>query len=394
MTKTFEDMLYLFGAGCCGGEISARNMDIDAVRNCAITQGVWPMVYKAVEKSVDVKRFKFEYISLIAKSISKKEFTLSMLKKLERANIKYCLVKGAAVAHLYAIPECRISGDTDIYIDPRQESAVKKILEENGYKVENRASNDHHLKAVHPVGGLLEVHVSMYSKTTKDVVFDGKIKYSDNYEKIYIGGDAYYTMNAYDTLVYLTAHYIKHLVNGGCGVRQIMDILLFMDKNKDRIDLEKFDNLMEKLNYKKLIDVVKSIGAKYFGFDYPICHEDLMEKLLTDMENGGTFGYLADGHQIFYSLYCERRNKSSKAGHRIYMALFSERSVFSKIFPSAEYMERAGYDFAGKGFLLVFAWVLRWVHIAFRVKKGKNDTQSRSKALSRLEMMKELGMIE
>ena len=395
MTKNFEDMLYLFGAGSCGKEVNAQDMDIEGVRTCAITQGVWPMVYKTLEKSVDVKRFKLEYISLIAKSIAKKEFTLSVLEKLENEGVKYCLLKGASVAYLYAIPECRISGDTDIYVNPREEKKVKKILEENGYFVEKRPSNEHHMKAFHPVGGLLEVHISMYSKTTRDIVFDGKIKYSDNYEKIYIGGKAYYTMRPFDNLVYLTAHYIKHLVNGGCGVRQMMDILLFMDKNKNRIDFEKFDALMEKLNYKKLMDVVKSIGAKYFGFDYPTCSPELMEKLLTDMEKGGTFGYMEKEREKFYTVYCAERNKSSKFSHKIYMALFSEQNIFEKIFLGKIKMQKAGYKYAKNNFVLPFAWIHRWVKLIFRKRKTEGALrQSADIAYNRIEMMKDLGMIE
>ena len=38
-----------------------------------------------------------------------------------------------------------------------------------------------------------------------------------------------------DTLMYLTAHYIKHLINSGGGVRKMMDLLLYIEKNKDKI---------------------------------------------------------------------------------------------------------------------------------------------------------------
>lgn len=50
MTHAFEDMLRLLGAGARGYKISATDMDMEAVRECAISQGVWPIVYKSAEK--------------------------------------------------------------------------------------------------------------------------------------------------------------------------------------------------------------------------------------------------------------------------------------------------------------------------------------------------------
>ena len=235
MTKAFEDMLYLLGAGARGLDVSAKDMDMARIRECAISQGVWPMVYKAAEKTADISMWRPEFFLAVAKSVSKREFSLETVKELEKNGIEYCLLKGIAVSSLYAMPECRISGDTDIYINHRQEGKVKKLLEKRGYTVSNRAANDHHLKARHKIGGLLEVHVRMYSKITEKIVFGGHISYSDKYDKIGADGKEYYTLNTYDTLVYLTAHYIKHLVSGGCGIRQILDLLLFMEKNIQKL---------------------------------------------------------------------------------------------------------------------------------------------------------------
>lgn len=144
--------------------------------------------------------------------------------------MRCCIMKGAVVAELYEQPECRISGDTDIYINPDDEDKAVEILKENGYSISERTKNDHHLKARHPIGGLFEVHVRVYSKISEDIVFGGQITYSDKYDKITINGNEYHVMSVDDELMYLTAHYIKHLVNGGCGIRQVMDLLLYIEK--------------------------------------------------------------------------------------------------------------------------------------------------------------------
>ncbi len=395
MTQAFENMLYLLGAGARGYEVSAADMDMEEVRKCAAKQGVWPIVYKAAEKTADVSRWRGEFIFTIARYVSRRDYTLSIMKKLEAAGIPCCLMKGASVAMLYAQPECRISGDTDIYINPADEQKVMGILKENGYEVIPRAKTDHHLKAKHPVGGLLEVHVRVHSKTSEDVVFNGHVSYSGDYETLTIDGNDYLVMNANDKLVYLTAHYINHLVNDGCGIRQIMDLLLFMEKNKDRIDFDKYNALLKELKYDKLIDVIKSIGAVYFGYDYPVCDKALMDKLLTDTENGGTFGYMADDRANFYDMYCAKRTQQSRMKHAVYMSLNKERNIFARFFPNQRYLVNNGYSYAKHTVLVPFAWINRLFDVALRRKReyGANKAAG-ERASKRLEMMKELGMIE
>lgn len=393
MTKAFEDMLYLLGAGARGYEVSACGMDMEAVRKCAIDQGVWPLVYKAAEKTVDVSKWRTEFICTVAQSVARREFTYSMIKKLEDAGIRYCIMKGGVTAALYDNPECRISGDTDIFITPADEVSAARVLKENGYTLAKREKNDHHLKATHPVGGLLEVHIRMYAKTTAKIVFNGNIKYSDEFEKINISGNEVYTMSAYDGLVYLTAHYIKHLLTTGCGIRQILDILLYMDKNKDKIDFDKYNALLKELSYDKLMDVLKSIGAVYFGFDYPVCDRALMEELLTDMENGGVFGYMADDRTNFYSMYCIARSKGLR--HRLYFGFNREDLLIGKLFPSKADMLVRGYRYASKGWLLPVAWCHRLFDLALkRSRDSAKDDSALKRTRKRLEMMKRLDMIK
>lgn len=393
MTQAFENMLYLLGAGARGYDVLALNMDMNAVREASIQQGVWPLVYKAAEPTANVTPWKSEFLLSVARNVARKEFTLSVLKKLEEAGVRYCLMKGAAVAELYHKPECRISGDTDIFINPADEPGAEKVLADLGYSFEKRDRNDHHLQATHPVGGLLEVHVQMYAKTTEKIVFNGKIEYSDKFGRISIDGEEFNTMDIYDGLVYLTAHYIKHLLNSGCGIRQILDLLLYMEKYKNEIDFDKYNKLLKELSYDKLIDVVKSIGGKYFGFDYPVLYPELMEELLTDMEKGGTFGYLADDRANFYSMYCKAR--SVRFFDRLYMGLNREDYLLKKLFPSKNSMVYRGYKYASKGWLLPVAWCNRFFDLA--LKKGRvepNGDSAEKRAQKRLDMIRRLDMIK
>ena len=389
-------MLYLFGAGARGLEIKLNEEpNIESIRKLAIEQGIWTVIFPELDKICDTSKYQGEFFGSVSSGIRRKEFSLDIINKLETAGIKCCLLKGAAVSGLYADPERRISSDTDILINPDNEEKLRQILIENGYTAEIRSKNDHHLKAYHKHGGLLEAHIMLHSKTTSQILLDGLEIYNEPWDKININGREFYTLGINDGLTYLTAHYIKHLINSGGGVRQMMDLLLYIEKNKNQIDFDRYNLLLEKLRYNKLIDVVKSIGAKYFGFDYKIEHEDLMNKILTDTEEGGIFGFSSDNRQNFYKKYCDNRTSMSKYRYEIFFSLNGEQSFIHKLFPKSEKLISAyGYRYAENKLLLPVAWANRYIDIIRRRKCNREKTQNNTEFQARMDLMKELGMID
>lgn len=393
MTQQFEQMLYLFGAGEHGAktefQAEALKLHMEEIRKHALAQGIWTMVFPEFARYCDAENFKAEVYSSVSQAMVQKEFTLGILKKLEEAGIKCCLLKGAVVAECYKHPELRVSNDTDVLIDPKDEEKVCQILSENGYNVKERSPSNYHLCATHPFGGLLEVHVMLYSEITQKMVFNNVDMYHEPWEKVTIGDGTYYTLGVNDNLMYLTAHYIKHLVRRGAGVRQMMDLLLFMKKNKQRIDFEQYETLLKELRYDKLIEVVKSIGAKYFGFDYEIKDEALVEKLLTDTEVGGVFGKNTNTRKRFHSAYCAERSNMSKYGTKLYMIAKKDGRSLSWWLPKQETLVRAyGFQYAKNKLLIPVAWIHRYLRvIAYK-------WLMRDKQMKRMNLMRELGMIE
>lgn len=396
MTQDFENMLYLFGANANGTEIkTVGELNVDAVRKYAVEQGIWTMVYPELCKICNAAQYQQEFLKTVTKGISRKEFTLNIIKKLELAGIKCCLLKGAAVAGLYADSECRISSDTDILIDPKYENKLKKILQENGYQIENRDKNEHHLKAFHPTGGLLEAHVMLYSHTTAEILFNGIEMYNELWDKTVINGQEFYVLGINDGLMYLTAHYIKHLVYSGGGVRQMMDLLLYMEEYKDKIDFDRYEKILKELKYDKLIDAVKSVGAKYFGFDFEIKNEELMRKILEDTEKGGIFGFSTDTRNGFYKSYCEKRTYMSKYRYKLFISLKAERSFFNKLFPNQQMLvEVYGYIYAKNKLFVPVAWIHRYFDILLKRKKGNLVQKDNKEFDERMDLMRELGMID
>lgn len=396
MTPQFETMLRLFAVGATGNENSSLGgIDADAVISLAYSQGIWTVVYPVLSKVSDASKYHLQFLTLVSSSIRRNEFTFGILKKISDSGIDVCLLKGASVAILYSEPDYRISSDADILINKKDENKVSKILKENGYTVEKREKNDHHMKAVHPIGGLLEVHVSLYSHTTDKVIFGGMDMYNEPWQEVLIGERKLKTLGINDNLMYLTAHYIKHFITGGSSVRQMMDLLLYIKKHEKEIDFEKYNKLLKELKYDKLIEAVKSIGAKYFGMDFEITEPKLMDELIDDCESSGLFGMNSKGKSNIYYDYCRQRKSVSKLKLKMILWFKDEGSLFNRLFPSKKILVNHGYSYAKQNFLIPVAWCH---HIFDAILRKSNKTQiadhEQSLKTQRTNLMKNLEMID
>ena len=396
MMQDFEDMLYLFGEGAIGvgTMLPEHGLNVDLIRKYAIAQGIWPVVYTSLSEHCDVSIYQNEFLKTVSKGITRNEFTLRIIKQIEDAGIEVCLLKGMTVSMLYKNPDCRISGDTDILIALDNVEKTISVLKECGYTIEEYLRNSHHIKAHHTIGGLLEIHISLYRNTDEQIVFNGLKMYDEPYRNITISGYTLKTLGFNDGLIYLTAHFIKHLVKKGSGIRQVMDLLLYIREYEKEIDFGKYNDILKELRYDKLVDVIKSIGAKYFGLNYPICSKDIMDRVLLDMKNGGVFGFGTNTRSDFYDKYCQRRTELTRYKFKKYFEANAERSLLEKIFPKQQILMATGYNYAKKKYLFPVAWVNRYFDLILRRGKEAADYRKKTEVEERLRLMRDLNMID
>lgn len=410
MTQEFLNMLYLFGCGALGKEVKNEYcQNLSLVRKLALRQESWDVIYGALREEIIAGKIQLPedvfsilektFTANVAANIQRVEFNLLTVRKLMDKNIRCCILKGSSIARLYKMPETRISSDTDILIDEKDEKKVCAILKEQGYTFEQRPKNDHHLKAYHKIGGLLEVHVSLHSIPTSDIILDDEVHYTEPFMEL---SDGLYTLGVNDGLVYLSAHLIKHLINDGTGVRQMMDLLLYMKEYDKAIDWEKYNALMKKLSYYDFICVIKGIGVKFWemDFDDAITEGEGMEALLEDCEIGGIFGYGEEERRSFYEAYNRRRSQKSGLGYTLYRIRSGEESVMRKIFPEAEVIKKRFAYIRKYPVLLPIGWVHRYIDVFLKAvgiikeKPTQASTQKNDMLKRRMEMIEKLGMIK
>lgn len=403
MTQNFIDMLKLFACGAAGVKFSAENeVNINEVRRLAIEQSVWQTVFAGIDDSVKcgglcvedeaLSAFKREVLASVRSSMMKNEFTAKALAEIS-SGLKYCVLKGQTVARLYKRPDMRVSSDVDILIDQKDAAEWTIRLKNAGYNVETQSKIEHHFAAVHPLGGLLEVHTEMYYKTTEDILLKGLVSYDEPYMDC--GG--FRSLGINDALMFLTVHLLKHFFNGAAGLRQICDLLVHMQHYKNDIDWKKYNELMEKLGFSGFVSAIKGIGCKYFGFDFENADEESGDLLLDDTEIGGNFGRNETDAGSFYYTFLKQRTGMTEKEFNAYYDKHSRGTAFDRMFPRLNSMQRQFPKLIKAPWLLPAYWVIRLGGIFVRVASGErtvNNLPSAESVKRRRELTKKLGMMK
>ena len=148
---------------------------------------------------------------------------------LEEAQIPFIPLKGAVVRSLYPEPWMRTSGDIDILIQESFLDQAVSLLLENGCRMDGKRRY-HDIPLLTPGGLPLELHYHIRENMeSMDAVLDKVWQFSE-----VVPGKRFEHRQMDTFLVFhLLAHMAYHLVNGGCGIRSVIDIRLMQKKNID-----------------------------------------------------------------------------------------------------------------------------------------------------------------
>lgn len=289
-------MMHLAGCSALGVEpLPPASIDWNRLFAYAKEQGVPVMIAQVLlgAKSIDlpdkVRDYcDFLYYQFVAKEGYRRELVSDLLGVFENAHISVAVLKGYAVASVYAQPDCRISGDVDLLVSPKDEKAAIKLLEKQGFEVMQRAVASHHSEAHHEQIGVVELHNALYDSAAENLWFSGESTFA-KLEENYITVDGMPSLGYTDHLIFLTLHMMKHFIGGGLSLRMLLDVGLYYFVNLGSIDTDRYWTILDKLRFTKAIRVFFSILGKYCGLSFDLVDDELMEAVLLDMERGGAF---------------------------------------------------------------------------------------------------------
>jgi hypothetical protein len=395
MTYEFEYLMHLYACGSRGltPQPPRQPIDFDRLIQLAHEQSVLPLVGVALSNATNVGLPSEKAQALVARTRSlaltnyfKKGLILKLLKDFEEAGIKAVLLKGFAVADLYAEPNCRISTDTDIYIDKKDEKRACKLLKDHGCNVNPRPPLSHHAVCEHPQMGHIELHVILYDEFVENIWFgkmDDRQFIQEELKRYEDGNGSCLILGSTDNLIFLALHMIKHFILRGTSLRQMMDIALYLKIHQAQIDLKRFWATLDSLKYRKLINTVLSVMVSYSGFTsedfigFEKADEATTSALLNDLETGGWLGNKESekrkGSWFMYNRirYTEKRTSLS---YWCYMIKRNTINYICVLFPVRAALEKK-FPYVKKTIWLVpAAWIHRLLFGIWKLLCGKMDT--------------------
>lgn len=231
MTNEFRYMMQLLGAGACGFVPPGPEAEPDWTRlvRLAREQSVDSLVALGLKNGPEIPcppEIRSELTAMMyRRAVSfhrRQHLVMGLLGRMEAAGIRAVLLKGYSVGRFYASPECRISGDTDVYVLPRDEERAKAFLRGEGFEIAERSETEHHYACTHPDMGLLELHVRFYDELAEEHWFRESaldVFIREEFKRMDSPDGAYYTLGDTDNLIFLTLHLVKHFIHSGLSGR-------------------------------------------------------------------------------------------------------------------------------------------------------------------------------
>lgn len=387
MSYEFEYLMQLFAAASHGfaAEPPREAVDWDAIARMAAQHRVLALVGYALKHSGDlgcpaVQREKLvnNMRGMAAQEYLRRRMVFQLLADMESEGMSVTLLKGFDAARAYAVPECRISADVDLWVPPEQEKRACGFLQSKGFAVEPRWANGHHAVCHHPRMGCVELHVLLYDEIVEDIWFDqtdGQEFVCEPRRRWDSPDGPCYVLGLTDDLIFMSLHMIKHFIQGTMRLLMLMDVALFVKANRSELDMTRFWETMRSLRYEELMRTLFCAAADYLMlepelvFDHPVDNESQTHMLLADVEAGagGAFGE-DEGKNREESWYEYNRQrlmqKRGAASYRLYMLRWRFAAVKTAIRPTRTLLEEK-YPWLRR-----HPWFLPWAWLCYMGRKG------------------------
>ena len=294
----------------------------------------------------------------------------------ENERIDFILLKGAVIRELYPKPEMRMSCDLDILVPADVIERAGELLKTKlSFSYVSRCG--HEINWISPSGLKVELHFTLLERDYKlREILDNAWDYA---KPIIAEAHRHIFTNEF-FVFYHISHISKHLLHGGCGIRQFLDLWFISEKltyDKDALNV-----LLEKANLVKFADVAFDISKAWFSDESSINLPDGIETYILD---GGSYGNLENSIAV-------EGNDSGDSKIKIFIKrVFASPKTIRYLYPMAE----------KHPVLIPYYSVARWCRIIFKDRMKKQSKMIKAIANTSKEkqeyvndIMKKIGLSE
>ncbi len=267
-----------------------------------------------------------------------------MTERLKNEGIIPICLKGIVIKDLYPTPELRTMGDFDIWVDDEQRKKIENAFTSEGYSLSK-------LLLLTEADGK-NTHWEIFVTLGQEFKTDTKQWEDDIRQHTYTNKNELLTLEAEYHLAYMIIHTEKHFSGKGSGIRNILDIALFLRKNP-QIKIDVVSELCRKKGIERFYLYIVAVMKKWFDITLDIKTDGILDDdyFMECVLGAGVFGISMPGNA--FKIVQSQQNVS----------------FVRALFPTAKEL-RNRYTFLNKrSWLLPVAWVHRLFWGAF-VKKN------------------------
>ena len=206
--------------------IPNEDLDWDVVFKYATMHRILPVLYFSIQKLPDeyknniskIKHYELAYKSNLVDDANRENEISVITKTLSENNIDYILLKGTVTKHFYPDTSMRMMSDVDILYRNVESKQIKDLLENKGYtQTKSTPKDDMYLSS----NQLVKVEMQ---QSLLDDGFTNWLKYLDTiWKRCEKKSENEYVMTPEDFYIYHIVHMAKHFINGGIGLRHMLD---------------------------------------------------------------------------------------------------------------------------------------------------------------------------
>ncbi len=299
---------------------------------------------KSKPDSILYKKWEKERDKNILKCLTQQTERDKVIKALTANGIRSLPLKGCLLQEMYPQPDYRQMADLDILIDGKKASEARKLLEDMGYVCDSFQKGHHDSYSKLPFMEI-EIHRKLLPETNEnhryyENVWDKAVKDEDNPFLFHFSWTDYY--------IFLLLHFAKHYFNGGSGIRNIMDMHIFLSKHEADLDKGYLEKELEKLGIAGFRNTAEHLAAVWFKGEKP---DERTQEMASYVFSSGIYGTLKNS--ITNSV-----NKTSKT-----------RYILQRTFMPFDMMASMHPILRKIPILLPFFWIARLIRAAFTKRK-------------------------
>jgi len=223
-----------------------------------------------------------------------------LIAELGAQGVKPFVVKGQIVAQEYEEPLARQSGDIDVFIRKEDWTKVEQWMQKKGIVYSSYAAEKHIEIDYQGISVELHHHLNAFSNKSVMQYWQKKLedKVDERHRTIKVDGTDIMTLGITDTLVHLMVHAHHHLLTEGVGLRQLMDMALFLNNHFDELDLSLLHQHIVGIGHEKAFNAYIALLNKYLGlpkeqipFELDVQDYVYADKIMEEVWRGGNFGH-------------------------------------------------------------------------------------------------------